>query len=149
MYEIESRAAAAVPVQVPLRDFRTDLDAMAARLSPRTRMVFVNTPTTRPAAWWPAASLNVSWGCCRRASSWCWTRPTSNSCATRTGPTVWNCLKAGRPVVGLRTFSKAYGLAGLRIGYGLMPVEVAEVLTGCASLQRQSSGPGGGCGGPR
>jgi histidinol-phosphate aminotransferase len=30
--------------------------------------------------------------------------------------------------VGLRTFSKAYGLAGLRIGYGLMPAEIAAVL---------------------
>jgi histidinol-phosphate aminotransferase len=37
-------------------------------------------------------------------------------------------LSAGRPVIGLRTFSKAYGLAGLRIGYGLMPPDLAEVL---------------------
>ncbi|TKB26278.1 histidinol-phosphate transaminase [Desulfopila sp. IMCC35006] len=36
---------------------------------------------------------------------------------------------AGRcPVVFLRTFSKAYGLAGLRVGYGLMPREIAECL---------------------
>ncbi len=33
-----------------------------------------------------------------------------------------------RPVVGLRTFSKAYGLAGLRIGYGIMPAAVAQIL---------------------
>lgn len=32
------------------------------------------------------------------------------------------------PVVGLRTFSKAYGLAGLRIGYGLMSREIADYL---------------------
>ena len=32
------------------------------------------------------------------------------------------------PVVGLRTFSKAYGLAGLRIGYGLMNSEIADYL---------------------
>ena len=32
------------------------------------------------------------------------------------------------PVVFLRTFSKAYGLAGLRIGYGLMAREIAECL---------------------
>ena len=33
-----------------------------------------------------------------------------------------------RPIVTLRTFSKAYGLAGLRVGYGIMPAEVAQIL---------------------
>jgi histidinol-phosphate aminotransferase len=45
-----------------------------------------------------------------------------------------NCLKTGqpsdvnRPLVTLRTFSKVYGLAGLRVGYGIMPASLAEVL---------------------
>ena len=34
-------------------------------------------------------------------------------------------LKAKTPVVALRTFSKAYGIAGLRVGYGIMPAELA------------------------
>jgi len=33
MYEIETRAAAAVPVEVPLKRWRTDLEAMAAKLT--------------------------------------------------------------------------------------------------------------------
>jgi histidinol-phosphate aminotransferase len=37
-------------------------------------------------------------------------------------------VKAGRPVVATRTFSKIYGLAGLRIGYGIMSVEMAEYM---------------------
>ena len=37
-------------------------------------------------------------------------------------------LQSATPVVTLRTFSKAYGLAGLRIGYGLMRAEIAEYL---------------------
>ena len=37
-------------------------------------------------------------------------------------------LACGRPVVTLRTFSKTYGLAGLRIGYGIMPPELAAIL---------------------
>jgi histidinol-phosphate aminotransferase len=37
-------------------------------------------------------------------------------------------LAGPKPVVGLRTFSKAYGLAGLRIGYGLMNSEIAGYL---------------------
>ncbi len=37
-------------------------------------------------------------------------------------------LKAGRALATLRTFSKAYGLAGLRIGFGIMPPEVSDLL---------------------
>jgi histidinol-phosphate aminotransferase len=45
-----------------------------------------------------------------------------------------NCVKSFeymdniRPLVTLRTFSKVYGLAGLRIGYGVMPEEIANIL---------------------
>jgi histidinol-phosphate aminotransferase len=41
-------------------------------------------------------------------------------------------VRAGRPVVVVRTFSKIYGLAGLRVGYLIGP---ASVLTECAKLQ--------------
>jgi histidinol-phosphate aminotransferase len=37
-------------------------------------------------------------------------------------------IHGDRPVVSLRTFSKAYGLAGLRIGYGVMAPELAGIL---------------------
>jgi len=37
-------------------------------------------------------------------------------------------IRSGRPVVGLRTFSKAYGLSGLRLGYGIMDKELAGFL---------------------
>jgi len=37
-------------------------------------------------------------------------------------------IHAGRPVVALRTFSKAYGLSGLRLGYGIMAAELAGYL---------------------
>jgi len=46
-------------------------------------------------------------------------------------PTCLNSLayvETQNPVVTLRTFSKAYGLAGLRIGYGVMPAELAEIV---------------------
>ena len=38
-------------------------------------------------------------------------------------------FKAGRPVAVLRTFSKIYGLAGLRVGYAVAPAEVVAAVT--------------------
>jgi histidinol-phosphate aminotransferase len=128
MYEIESRAAAAVPVQVALRKFRTNLDAMADRLSARTRMVFVNSPHN------PTGSLITR----RELERFMELLPEDvllvldeayiEFVRDPAGVNSLDYINAGRPVVGLRTFSKAYGLAGLRIGYGIMPAEVAEVL---------------------
>lgn len=43
-------------------------------------------------------------------------------------PDLCNYIRAGRYVLTLRTFSKAYGLAGLRIGYGLGPAEMMGIL---------------------
>jgi histidinol-phosphate aminotransferase len=43
-------------------------------------------------------------------------------------PNSVDYLGSGKIIVGLRTFSKAYGLAGLRIGYGLMPSSLADIL---------------------
>jgi histidinol-phosphate aminotransferase len=37
-------------------------------------------------------------------------------------------IKQQKPVVALRTFSKAYGLSGLRLGYGIMDAEIADYL---------------------
>jgi histidinol-phosphate aminotransferase len=37
-------------------------------------------------------------------------------------------INSGRALVTLRTFSKTYGLAGLRIGYGIMPTEISDLL---------------------
>ena len=75
-----------------------------------------------------------------REFGWQYVFPSRARCAhPRTGEIVRHhvhpdCLRTGRaedlarPLVTLRTFSKAYGLAGLRVGYGIMPAMLAEVL---------------------
>lgn len=128
MYEIETRAAAALPVEVPLKDLRTDFDAMAARLTPRTRMVFVNTPHNPTGSLVTRSELEAFMGLLPDHILLVLDEAYLEFVRDPAGPDSLDYVKAGRPVVGLRTFSKAYGLAGLRIGYGLMAVEVAGVL---------------------
>ncbi len=45
--------------------------------------------------------------------------------------TAIELLREGLPLVSLRTFSKIYGLAGMRIGYGIMPVAIAGAVRAC------------------
>jgi histidinol-phosphate aminotransferase len=115
---------------VPLTaDWVHDLDAMAARISANTRLIFIanpNNPTgtivTRTAlerfldrvperalvvldeAYYEYAAGDVDY------------------------PDGLRYVREGRSVVVLRTFSKAYGLAGMRIGYGVARPEIAEWL---------------------
>ena len=115
---------------VPLtRDWVHDLDAMAERLNPHTRMVFIanpNNPTgtivgrdalTRFLDRVPERALVVLDEAYYEYAA--------------SDPDYADCLgyiRAGRNVIGLRTFSKAYGLAGLRIGYGVTRPEIADWL---------------------
>jgi histidinol-phosphate aminotransferase len=124
-YPILTTVAGGTAVRVPLRDHALDLDAMAEAITARTRLVFVCNPNN----------------------------PTSTALgerelldfADRVPPEVLIvvdeayreyadpalvpdglALLGDRPnVVVLRTFSKAYGLAGLRVGYCVAPPEIA------------------------
>ena len=128
MYEIFVRSVNAVPVFVPLTAMAVDLPAMLGRITSRTRMVFINNPLN------PTGSYI--------------TRPDFEKFMDDLPEQVIvvldeayiefaraaDCLDGlalvadERPLAVLRTFSKAYGLAGLRIGYGVMPEDMAAIL---------------------
>ena len=61
VYQLATQAAGGTNVLVPLRDHTHDLPAMAAAVTPRTRLVFVPTRTTRPGPGSPSARSSASW----------------------------------------------------------------------------------------
>jgi len=128
VYPLQVRVAGATPVQVPLRDHTFDLDAMLAAVTDRTRLIFVcnpNNPTstvvdpealTRFVAAVPNDILIVI--------------DEAYVEYIRDGqlPDSLGLARAHPNVVVLRTFSKAYGLAGLRVGYAVGDPEVITAL---------------------
>lgn len=129
MYEITVRSAGARPVFVPLAGMAVDLEGLLAAVTPRTRLVFIcnpNNPTggiVKRADWErflkrlpprTAVVLDEAYIEFARDSD-C---PRGPDYLADDGPTV----------VTLRTFSKLYGLAGLRVGYGVMPAALAAAL---------------------
>jgi histidinol-phosphate aminotransferase len=128
MYSIVTQAAGAIPVKVPLKNLSIDLDGMLKAVGSRTRLIFVcnpNNPTgsmiTRHAleAFMDALPEHVVVVIDEAYIDFV----RDPACAD--GLTF---LAKNQPVVTLRTFSKAYGLAGLRVGYGVMAAELAELL---------------------
>ena len=133
-YVIDARKVGAVPRTVPLRDGRYDLEAMLEAIGPRTKIAYLCLPNN------PTGTTNT------RAELDDWFERVPDHVVTVLDQAyaeyiddpdypdgVEGYLKQGRRVVVLRTFSKIYGLAGLRVGYGLAP---AEIVTGIAKVRR-------------
>ena len=126
MYRISALAAGATPVEVAERDRVTDVDAILAGCTDRTRLVFIanpNNPTgtmigaaevARLAAGLPPRALLVLDGAYAEFVD---------------GFDGGAALIHGRDnVVMTRTFSKLYGLGGMRIGWGYGPRAIIDVL---------------------
>ncbi len=128
MYEIFVRSVGAVPVFVSMPPEGLNLSAMLEKVSSKTRMVFINSPNN------PTGSFVTQDDFARFLND----LPESVLVILdeayidfATDPQCLNglaFLSADRPIAVLRTFSKSYGLAGIRIGYGVMPSEIASVL---------------------
>lgn len=129
MYEITARSVGAQPVFVPLNDaLAIDLEAIRDRISSRTRLIFLCNPNN------PTGTIITS----STLAAFLEKLPSGVTVVIDEAYIEYvrdsRCAKgidffhAGFPVVTLRTFSKIYGLAGLRIGYGLMPADLANIL---------------------
>lgn len=128
MYDIMINCDGADPVPVPLKDFAINLPAILDRITSKTRMIFLTSPNN-------PTGLSLS----RTAFEAFLNSVPDNIVVvldeayiefTRNPDAVngIHYINSGKPVAALRTFSKAYGLAGLRIGYGVMPLDMAELL---------------------
>jgi histidinol-phosphate aminotransferase len=128
-YAIYARKLGAEPILVPLREHRYDLPALLDAVTERTKVVYICHPNN------PTGTMN--------------TRAELDAYFDRVPADVLTVLdqayfeyiddpeyvdgieeyaKRGHRVVVLRTFSKIYGLAGLRVGYGIAPAELVTAL---------------------
>jgi histidinol-phosphate aminotransferase len=128
-YVLDPLKLAAVPVRVPLRDGRVDVDALLGAVTERTKLVFVPTVNN------PTGTMTV------REDLERFLEAVPDHVLTVVDEAyfeyiddpsfpdaVEEAVKRGRPVLALRTFSKIYGLAGLRVGYGVGPAALIEAI---------------------
>ena len=128
VYPLQVRVAGAIPVQVPLRDETFDLEAMLAAITDRTRLIFVCNPNN------PTSTVVDPGELARFVEA----VPDDVLVVideayveyVRDGlvPDSLGLAAKYPNVVVLRTFSKAYGLAGLRVGYAVGDPEIITAL---------------------
>lgn len=128
-YPIFAQVAGATAVPVPLTgDHRVDLAAMAAAITPATRMIFVCNPnnptgTVISTAQWSAFMEQVPDDVLVALDE-----AYFEYNAGEDTPLATEEINRYPNVVGLRTFSKAYGLAGARVGYAFGPEPIITAL---------------------
>jgi histidinol-phosphate aminotransferase len=128
-YALDALKLGAVPVKVPLVDHHYDLDALLEAIGPRTKLVYVATPNNPTGTMTTRAQLDAYF---ERVPEHVLTVVDQAYLEYIDRPdypdAVAEYLLKGHRVLVLRTFSKIYGLAGLRVGYGVGPPEVIEAI---------------------
>jgi histidinol-phosphate aminotransferase len=128
-YVLDPLKMGGISVRVPLREERIDLDALLAAITPRTKLVFIAAPNNPTGTTNGRAQLDAYFA---RVPPHVLTVLDQAYFEYIDDPEypdgVAEYLGAGHRVLVLRTFSKIYGLAGLRVGYGIGPDDVVTAL---------------------
>ncbi|MCB1227364.1 MAG: histidinol-phosphate transaminase, partial [Verrucomicrobiales bacterium] len=126
VYRLMAKVFGADTIEVPDPGFIHDLDAMAAAITPQTKEIFIANPNN------PTGTLVSQ----EQIDRFMDQVPPHVVVVfdeayhefLEDPPDTLKYVREGRNVIVLRTFSKIQGLAGLRIGYGLGPADLIEVL---------------------
>jgi histidinol-phosphate aminotransferase len=126
VYKLVALLFGATPVEVPLIAHRHDLGALLAAVTPATKLVFLPSPNN------PTGTANT------QEEIFAFVRALPEHVVfaydeayaeyLQNPPDLRPLIAEGRKVICLRTFSKIYGLASLRVGYGYASAELAGLL---------------------
>ena len=128
VYPISSQAVGAKLVMVPAKDYGHDLQAMAERISERTRVIWIANPNNPTGTWLHKDRLLAFLRQVPAHAIVVVDEAYTEYVEQPDYPDATTWLNEFPNLIVTRTFSKAYGLASLRIGYGLSHPDLADLL---------------------
>ncbi len=128
VYPIVTQAVGARAVSVPAKNWGHDLDAMAAAITPSTRVVFIANPNNPTGTWIERDALEAFLDRVPENVIVVLDEAYTEYVETDDVPNGVDYLGRYSNLLVSRTFSKAYGLAALRVGYGLSHPAIADAL---------------------
>ncbi len=128
IYELQGRVCGAKIKKVPLKNYRYDLDTIAKSVTSRTRIVFIANPDNPHGTYVTHREVKRFLRKIPLETLVFFDEAYYEFAKGNGFPRTLTFLKERGNIVVTRTFSKAYGLAGLRIGYGITTPEIADVL---------------------
>ena len=124
VYEEVTRARGATPVKVPLTKFSNDLKAMAGAVNERTRVVFLTNPHNPTGTYLPYADIAAFANGLPADCALVLDEAYNEYVEEPDSQGGLELFRENPNVIVTRTFSKIYGLCGLRVGYGLCAPDV-------------------------
>ncbi len=128
MYGLLTQAVGGVFRPVPLKQMRVDLEAVARAVTAQTRLILLNNPNNPTGTVFLREEFEAFLTALPPTVTLVLDEAYLDFVDDFRVPSCLDYLAEDRPLVGLRTFSKAYGLAGLRVGYGFGPSELMDYL---------------------
>jgi histidinol-phosphate aminotransferase len=128
VYRIATLANSAVPVSVPEKDRRVDVDAMLAHVTHRTRMVYLANPNNPTGTYLSSEEVRRLHAGLGPDTLLVIDAAYAEYVRRNDYDVGFDLVSNFSNVVVTRTFSKIYGLAGLRIGWAYCPAAVADAL---------------------
>lgn len=128
MYPIAARANGAIPIAIPEKNQRADIDAMLKAVNTKTRLVFLANPNNPTGTYLPISEIERL--CAELPSHVLLVLDAAYAeyvSRNDYAPGV-ELVQRYPSVVMTRTFSKIYGLAGLRVGWAYASAEICAVL---------------------
>jgi histidinol-phosphate aminotransferase len=128
VYKISTLANSGVPVEVPTRDLKLDIGDMIARVSAKTRLVYLANPNNPTASYVAVSDMRRLHAALPDSALLVIDAAYSEYVRRNDYEAGIEMVSTSDNVVMTRTFSKAYGLAGIRVGWAYCPKHVADVL---------------------
>ena len=128
VYPLSSQAVGAGLVQAPAKEYGHDLQAMAERITERTRVVWIANPNNPTGTWLPQTELRSFLEQLSERIIVVIDEAYIEYVEQAEYPDTSKWLADFPNLIVTRTFSKAYGLASLRVGYGLSHPDLADLL---------------------
>ena len=128
VYRLVASVFQAETIRVPSKNFTHDLDAMLAAITPKTRLVFISNPNNPTGTMVDGATLDRFMARVPDHVVVVFDEAYVELLPPEKQPDTLKYVKQGCKAYVLRTFSKIYGLAGLRVGYAMAPKEGIDLL---------------------
>ena len=128
VYPLATQAVGAAGIEVPAREFAHDLDAMLRAITPRTRLVFLANPNNPTGTLIRSAELHGFLRAVPRQVVVVLDEAYNEYIPDELKADSVGWLGESPNLIITRTFSKAYGLAGLRVGYAFAHPDVADLM---------------------
>jgi len=128
VYRLIVQAGHGKSIEVPLKNGVHDLEGMAEAITGKTRLIFVCNPNNPTGTIVRKSEVDTFLGKVPEDVLVVFDEAYAEYVTDSAYPDSLALLKMGAPLITLRTFSKIYGLAGLRIGYGISHPEIIAYL---------------------